>query len=179
MNSSARANAVIRTILFVALGAFTACSAKFESEELTFPLQNNSSEALKLNGYFFRRYEKSKDVNILFLYRNGLIHDLGAIDGENLSLLTTASFLKKVKPLRTSWGVYIIDGDSLKFEKWYESGGPPKVAFIRSGVVLNDSTFLIQRIIRSHDPTEITKANELYHFRYFHPKPDSTNEFIK
>ncbi len=77
------------------------------------------------------------------------------------------------------WGVFQIDGTQIKYEKWVASEGPFS-AFTYEGVILNDTTFVINKGYRMMDidkkaPTEV---NWEYHFKEFSPKPDSTNRFI-
>ena len=64
------------------------------------------------------------------------------------------------------------------FEKWYpNSPGQPKV-YIREGKILNDTTFHITASYRP-DGSERREKDEIYHFKQFSPKPDSTNNFVK
>ena len=40
-------------------------------------------------------------------------------------------------------GVFIINGQSIKFEKWYPSSGGGLPAYVREGDIINDTTFVI------------------------------------
>jgi hypothetical protein len=167
------------TFLFLSFACLSCTLIRYDNEELTFQQTVNESKALRLDGYYFReRNTTTHSANILFLYNNGIIHDVGSLEPDNINVLNDEFFRTKVKNLRTCWGLYRITSDSIKFEKWYDGSGPPKVVFVRSGAILNDSTFQIIKVTRSNGE-EPTKVNELYHFRHFHPKPDTTNAFIK
>jgi len=47
---------------------------------------------------------------------------------------------------------------------------------VREGIILNDTTFQITKYTSG---SNVSERNEVYHFREFHPKPDSTNKYIK
>lgn len=81
------------------------------------------------------------------------------------------------KKVKYRWGVFNVSGERISFERWYPSEKPHK-AFVRSGIILNDSTFVIKKSI--HSATGVEKlVNETYYFREFTHKPDSTNSFIE
>jgi hypothetical protein len=153
-----------------------------ESEELTFEKQMNHTGKLRLSGFYLRQDPSmdSLNFNIYFLYQDGKIMYFGSLDRAtyNTETLTDSTLIKKIKKNLVSWGLYRISGDSISFEKWHHSGGPPKITYIRKGKILNDSTFIITSSERPNGD-ERTQLNELYHFKKFHPKPDSTNDFIK
>jgi hypothetical protein len=73
--------------------------------------------------------------------------------------------------------VFIIEDNVIKFERWYPSERPYN-AFVREGVILKDTTFHITKSYRSNG-TEKREKDEIYHFRKFSPKPDSTNVYVK
>ena len=81
---------------------------------------------------------------------------------------------------KISWSVFQFDGNNIQFERWYPSSGGPFPAYVRSGEILNDTTFIITEIYRMKDgvKTDVEESNEVYQFQAFSPKPDSTNRFI-
>jgi hypothetical protein len=149
-----------------------------KSETLSLKRVENTSDRIRLDGYYFRN--RDNDVEIYFLYSNGLIQHMGSFNANShyANLLMNKEFLRKVGNLRVSWGLYQVHADSITFERWYDGGGFEKIAYARRGVIVNDSTFRIGRIVRVGS-REFEDVHELYHFKKFHPKPDSTNEFIK
>jgi hypothetical protein len=154
-----------------------------ESERLTFKKSPNMSGKLNLQGYYLLTDTMAGEKlsrNVYFLYEDGKIFDMASYDEEEFDerYFTDEKLLQKLKQNRVSWGLYKISGDSISYEKWYHSGGPPKVTYIRRGSILNDTTFIITGFERSHGGGS-GSLNEVYHFHKFHPKPDSTNEFIK
>jgi hypothetical protein len=153
-------------------------------ESLTRSRTPNTLNALRLDGYYFSKVMGEDDslVSPYFLYRNGVIISAGSTPEMRLgvleSLLIDESFIKKLKRVKDSYGVYLINNDRIEFEMWYPGPGPPKLVFLRQGVILNDSTFRITKIIHPRTDTAET-TDEIYRFKKFHPKPDSTNDFIK
>jgi hypothetical protein len=167
--------------LFVLL-CFACTGREDESEKLTFEKQLNNTRKLRLAGLYLRGDPDldSLNFNVYFLYEDGKILYFGSLDGAtyNSETLTDRTLIEKIKKNIVSWGLYTIGGDTISFEKWHHSGGPPKITYIRKGKILNDSTFIITSSERPNGE-ERTQLNEVYHFRKFHPKPDSTNDFIK
>ena len=88
-------------------------------------------------------------------------------------------FSKKSFQKKHDWGTFQINKDSIVFERWY----PAEVSksYYRSGKILNDTTFVITESyrLRNGKKKEWREKNEVYHFKAFSPKPDSTNRFIK
>jgi hypothetical protein len=162
---------------------FTSCNyTNTESVKLKLEPRPNTSAALKLKGYYFHPFNDAtnENVQVYFLYANGIILDVGsfAANGDYERHFTDDAFLEKVKSQRVAWGVYEIDSDSIRFEKWYHGGGSEKIAFTRTGVIEDKTTFRIVKMKRSEED-EAKTLSETYHFKMFHPKPDSTNDFIK
>jgi hypothetical protein len=163
--------------------ALTSCNYLVgESEKLRFTKQENTSGVLRLDGYYSEIDTVDKYVykSIVFFYKDGTLLDLGTYNQFDFSekLITDPEILRKTKINPVCWGLYHLSKDSISFEQWYHSGGPPKVTYIKKGIVLNDTTFVITSAERSRGG-EYYGENTVYHFRKFHPKPDSTNDFIK
>lgn len=149
-----------------------------EDDKLTFNKEYNFSGRIKLEGYYYKEIgAQFNSDDCYFLYRNGIIMSIGVINTDSARQILNDKFEDKLRNIKYVWGLYQIKGDSISFEKWYPSSGPPKVTFIRKGVILNDSTFVIRSLMRSNGEDK-SAVEEYYHFRKFSPKPDSTNKFI-
>jgi hypothetical protein len=170
--------------IWIVLVATSCILSSDPDEPLTRPRVPNNSSALRLDGYYFSTVKGEDDslISPYFLYRNGLILSVGSTPKRRLNILERSlsdkSFIEKVKQAKDSYGVYLVKNDSIEFEMWYPGPGPPKLVFLRQGLLLSDSMFRITKMI--HPQTKIEEqVNEVYRFKKFHPKPDSTNEFIK
>lgn len=166
----------------ILLALFTSCGKYiFKDDKLSLNRQNNTSNELKINGYYLNNNNFSDSY---CLYENGIIQYIG-VDVKNFidfeSYIQSQSFIDEQKKHKYNWGCYNIDNKNIKFEKWYPSSGIAKKAYVREGVILNDTTFQITQSYRMKrgKKKEISVENETYYFKQFSPKPDSTNEFIK
>ncbi|WP_425236608.1 hypothetical protein [Ulvibacterium sp.] len=159
-----------------------------KDEKLTMDRVPNDSRKLRLDGYFIRPSCDSKKqdciYNLFFLFRNGILFTTGvvAFDKKQLDKIRDSTlskeFISRNANVKFNWGVYQIEGNNIVFEKWYHSG--KNYTYVKSGLVLNDTTFVILSSKRSHWPEEGSEeVKETYHFVEFHNKPDSTTVFIE
>ena len=137
---------------------------------------------LRIDGYYYQYYEDSK-IAVQCFYRNGILLNMGggASSLEEADEYIRSRFIEgSTHPNYeySKWGLFIVDDMTIKLELYQAADDIVKRTYIREGVVLNDSTFHITVSYRS-DGKEISEKDEIYHFRQFSPKPDSTNNFIK
>jgi hypothetical protein len=136
---------------------------------------------LKTNGYYYNFWhvDSSSMVEINFLYKDGVLLHCGNNDSSDTYHreveYQNGTFYKRIKDNKLYWGVYKVEEDSIFIERWYPFR--PFGAYRQSGVILNDSTYHLTRIIRV-DGTEESQIDEVFHFKHFSPKPDSTNSFV-
>jgi hypothetical protein len=165
---------------------FSAYSCKKElmkDEELTIVKSPYEGNQLRIDGYYYSVNKFANDIaSSYFFYKDGtIIHGGGwpyddGLEGLERNFITS-SYLNRIKISKMSWGVYIIDDDIIKFEKWYPSSGGGMPVYLHQGEIINDSTFVITKSIRSKTGEE-KELDETYHFKPFSPKPDSTNNFV-
>lgn len=154
-----------------------------DDDSLSLKREECKSNKLKLNGYY---YCIAYDLDICYVnlfYKNGVMINVG---GEENSLDNMDSYINKhyvkdddYKQIRYHWGVFLIKEDSIFFEHWYPSERPHK-AYVKSGLILNDTSFLINKCYKLKNglETEIEERNELYYFRHLNIKPDSINKYV-
>lgn len=161
------------------------CCSKslFVCEELTLPKQSYNGSELRIDGYYYLKYYPSENeiyYSTYFLFQNGIILYGGAVKETELSRLEndfiSYEWINTVRKHRDFWGVFNIKDDKILFERWYPNS-PQPVPYIREGKILNDTTFHITVLYRP-DGSERSELNDIYHFKQFSPKPDSTNNFI-
>lgn len=173
--------AVFISLLVLICSKFLSCSKIYLDDKFTLDRKNNSSKKLKLNGYYYLA-EDRQIYDSYFFYQNGVLLNLGGSSNSNKSdfknFENVVNAQKEINNVKEYWGLYEIVGDEIRFERYYPSSGGPKPAYIRSGKILNDTTFIITQSMRS-DGSGVQSKNETYNFRKFSPKPDSTNNFIK
>ena len=146
------------------------------------PYQGNN---LKINGYYYYKYSANnvEYYEIYFFYRNGVILNTGVTTKDQLALFeqncSNGTVYNKLKKHKVNWGIFKIDTNQIQFELYdYISAGARLSLWLSSGVIQNDSTFKIIALKR-HGRSEITNVENIYHFKQFSPKPDSTNNFIE
>ncbi len=151
------------------------CDYTADNDVFTLPRENYNGNQLRVDGYYYSKNDG------YFFYRNGVFFDPGggygyigkerweakSIDKKYLISLISESW----------WGQFVIQDSIIKFEMYYPGDGP-LWSYIKEGIILNDTTFHITKSYRSNG-TMLSEENEVYHFRKFSPKPDSTNVFVK
>ncbi len=149
---------------------------KEKDDKLNLVQQDFNGNQLRLDGYYFTEKENSEGkIYIRYaFYKNGIVRDLGSTKDLNLENFLRGNY-------KFDWGIFVIDNEEIKFEKWYSNSIGPYLAYIRAGKILNDTTFHITESYRllNGEKTEFKIRNEIYHFKQFSPKPDSTNNFIR
>ena len=166
--------------------SLTGCEKLSEpDDELSLEKRPYQGDEFRLDGYYYIQASFNSEFgDAYFFYRDGVCLHIGGWS-ETLEELddyvTAVAFESNRYQSRISnWGVFQVEGQTLKFERWYptSSGGFP--AFVNEGTILNDSTFHITNFynLEGGRRTEVESRDKFYYFRAFSPKPDSTNQFI-
>ncbi len=159
------------------------CESLNRQRPLTLKNYKNNVRNLRMDGYWYKKNVLTSEAMVL--YENGVLLDLSSPPTntdkfqhwEEYLIPYIISGASSAYDYYSDWGVFETTKDSIRFERYYPPSGGPWVPYIRSGIILNDSTFLITEARRSYRK-EVEKENILYGFRRFSPKPDSTNRFI-
>ena len=175
----------IKMILFSAYMLTSSCCDKLLSDDLlTLEKKKYNGKELRIDGYYYHVSSIDGQINsVTFFYNNGTkcsmtgddsgFGDLNYWDGR-IIMPKWIDFMKQEKKW---WGVFQVDKENIVFQHWGNSlgGGLPIATFY--GTIINDTTFRITSSINSQTE-KILKRDDIYHFRQFSPKPDSTNVFI-
>jgi len=165
---------------------FVQCEGLFKDDDLlSLPLTPYTGNQLRIDGYYYQiadgvDFNEGTIFSCYFFYENGIIIGMG---GAENSLEEMDEYIIRVmgsqnyKNIKFLCRVFVIEGNIIKFEGWYPSAKPHK-AYVREGTILNDTTFHITKSYRSNG-SELREKDEIYYFREFSPKPDSTNVYIK
>lgn len=165
-------------IIFLASGLFFSCERPFfKDDPLHVEQTYYAGDNLKINGYYYRVKDSSAGIFGYFFYRNGVVLDADARGEDDY---TSEEWLKHEKNTKSSWGVFRIQNKTIKYEMW-EPSEPPLRAYVREGIIINDTTFLITESYRLQNGKKRDQEviNQFYHFKQFSPKPDSTNPYIE
>jgi len=160
--------------------SLSSCDKILVDDELTLNKKPYTSNQLQTDGYYFCKF--GNIYRIYFLFRDGVVLSGGDVFEDKLKeqekKYVDGSFFESKKENKLYWGVFNLDTNIILIEKWYPSSGGGMPVYLDKGEIQNDSTFLITKSIRSKTGEE-KELNEIYHFKQFSPKPDSTNVFVK
>lgn len=151
-------------------------------DRLTLEKVDYKGNELRIDGYYYMKDTQRPQISVLFLYENGIILYGSAFDIDKTNEMEeryrNGSYATHAKE-KYLWGVFQIDGTQIKYEKWTPGAGP-SWSFTYEGVILNDTTFIINKSYRAKDAVgkKPSEEHREYHFKQFSPKPDSTNRFI-
>lgn len=148
--------------------------SNMKDDRLSIIMESYDGDQLELDGFYFFKDQHSEEELFIryFFYRNGVLRN------ENAQELNDFSFGDG--SYKIDWGLYDIIQDTIRFEKWYPSSGGPLRAYVREGVILNDTSFHIDKSYRMIDGErkEVRERDELYQFYQYSPKPDSTSHYL-
>jgi hypothetical protein len=162
------------------------CKDIFQDEKYTLIRTSYLGNQLKINGYYYTYVNETDSINskyldVLFLYNNGVaIFAGGGIKEEMEEMLRKEEFYNYIKNVPAAWGIFNIENDSIKIERPKSYGWFNSYMYTLVGTIQDDSTIYIIKDARSTGNGGKPKIiNQLYRFREFTPKPDSTNVFVK
>lgn len=165
-------------ILLCITTVFCGCWGPAEYPDYPFSKTPNTTDKLRLDGYYYAYDNISTNINVHVLYRDGVV--LFCSTGKNFAFFEekfkTGKFGKSINI--SSWGMYLIEDDSITTSCISKVPGYFNyMTYISKGIILNDTTFKMIRSNRSDG--EVFERKEVFHFKQFDFKPDSTNNFIK
>jgi hypothetical protein len=171
----------MRTMVVFSLSILmSGCSILFPDDNLTLKRGDYNGNELRTDGYYYCYFEKTDITVIYFLFRNGIIRCAGAYSryNEDNREQEMVSYYNR-KTIKSDWGVFVINENKIQFEKWVESPSGVSASINRcSGYIENDTTIHFKESYYS-GRNETKQINEVWHFKQFDNKPDSTNVYIK
>jgi hypothetical protein len=170
-------------LLIININSCTKFMCREDDDELSIESMDYTGNQLRIDGYYYIIANDGSVYDSYFFYNTGIIMDLSGVATnveEMDNRLTNLIKNKEYDYPKFTFGVFLIKDNSITIERWYPSECPYK-AFVKSGQIINDTTFVINKMYRMQNgkKTEIRELDQTYHFRQFSPKPDSTNNFIK
>lgn len=174
-------------LLLILSTLFYGCDTSFlenlfgKNEELSFVRNDYNGNELRTDGYYYHKDVGIENTRlyILFLYKNGYLlygnypklDELEARENE----YKNGQYYKNVKKYQNYWGLFSIDSTTIQYELLYYG---PFRAYVDSGKIINDSTFVILKRKSSYNNDEKV-LQDTFHLKQLSPKPDSINVFIK
>lgn len=157
----------ISLILFLVL-SLASCN---KYEPLHFPRTPYEGNELRTDGFWYHvsysQYDWMSDwMNLYFLYRDGTLLMATSPSTTNPSevLIDSISFHGYDYNKQIHWGLFEVEGDTLKWSKWFWPNPAPGIAVLTTFEIINDTCFKNER----------EGVEEYYYFYPFDYKPDST-----
>jgi hypothetical protein len=155
---------------------FTQCS--LEKDDVLPNAIPYTGNQLKMNGYYYQITYNNEIYSPLVMYSNGALITLGGVRStlEEMDEYIRKNYIQDTwyKKNKYVWGVFFINNNTIQINQL--SQDYPHRGRVQEGVILNDTTFSITKFSSGG---KVREKDEIYHFREFSPKPDSTNVYIK
>ncbi len=176
---------MIKIVFILSLLLMSCGKSLLKHDKLSLEKKDYFGDELRIDGYYYYKYPVNESFRyvIYFFYNNGVALHAGAIKEEDILIkeekFKNGTFYLNVENTKYFWGVFVVNNQNIKIERWYPSSGGPLRTYIREGTILNDTTFHITQFYRNQngEKTAIESLDEVYHFKKFSPKPDSTNKY--
>ena len=171
-------------ILTIALLALMGCRMEDDVyQNLDMPRRPYTGKELRTDGYYFSGYIHKNKMGTLMLFRNGVcmftyfnnMYDELNLYVEN-HIWGSSTYVDKVRNTPDNIGVFSVSGNVLEFQLLLHGGGTRTKNY--TGEILNDTTLRLKRSRYNLGGT-VEDIDELYYFKPFSHKPDSTSSFIK
>ena len=148
----------------------------FSDESLTFYKTDYIGNKLKIDGYYLKKDETENYYYSFIFYCNGIAINLivdSTLDDYIKSLHNSVMY-----QIKSYWGLYLIKNDTILTEHYQDEWIQGMKTYLKTGIIINDTTFIIKEEKRAINGSELKVLNDTFHFRKFSPKPDSTNQYI-
>lgn len=164
---------------------FLAVACSVYRQAPTLILKNNTSEKIKLSGYFYVKKDNNL-YNSIVLYQNGIVLEGGSsevsagINSVDSNFLATNNFNNSYdRKIPYIWGIYSINENYIIIERYkVPAFGESYQTYVDKGHIINERQFIITS--RKYIKTgKLEARRDTFNFRPFSTKPDSTNNFIK
>ncbi|MDR0682498.1 MAG: hypothetical protein LBG15_11725, partial [Dysgonamonadaceae bacterium] len=146
--------------------------------KLSLQRTNYIGNEIRTDGYYY--HFTINNTVVYFLYKNGIILCAHSYSGQDLNLIEEemVRIYPEIRKQKDGWGVFVVDGNKIEYEMWNASTGVSLPTIRCWGYIENDRTL---RFTESHfsDMDKTYYDDEVWHFKQFDNKPDSTNVYIK
>lgn len=159
-------------LCLVSIFAFSFC----DDDELTLIKTAYTGNEIRLGGcYYGVNMTDSNYATYMFFYQNGVMFSFR--DVSELTSLNQFMYLDEKRKEKTMWSVFSVNDSVITTQGWDQPWGHGRPLVTHYGKIMNDST--IQWYKLENTRTGTFEYNSEVYFRYFSPKPDSTNFFIE
>jgi hypothetical protein len=154
---------------------------EFRDDVMTLQKQPYLGNELRTDGYYYYWHENNICIAPHFFYKNGcsLVIPGTYSDLKEAEEKIEHSYIQNLayRDAQYHWGSFHINGNHIMMQ-YYQGDNYRTIVKVKEGRILNDITFQMILCYRVNGEDR-ENINEIYHFRQFSPKPDSTNKWIK
>jgi hypothetical protein len=162
-------------LLVICLLAYFSC--EIFDENLTLEKKEYTGNELRIDGYYYFLSEDTDITALCFLYRNGVVITSGGFIPHDLEEIEK-KIINRTFETKDNWGVFNIDNNNIQLERWIGSTGIKACLSKSTGYIKNDTTIHFTEIYYS-ETKKTHSVDQIWHFKSFSNKPDSTNNYIK
>ncbi len=147
-----------------------------DMSSFTYFQKGNYNGQFFINGYY--SYSKDNDIFISYFFEDGTFCTFGD-DIENLPLNNSCPEIENIRQIPYYWGAYIIEGDTVKIQKFHPFRGTFEKFEIEEiwGKIENDTTIRhFKKVLPDGDEQTLDERNS---YNECYNKPDSTNVLMK
>lgn len=166
---------------------FLLCIISCDSHEKLILPKTQLKTDFRTDGYYYNKNQGG--YSTYFFYKNGIVYTYGSgYKGTDLTELDNSlkelfRLYSNIKQARFDWGLYLIENNNIKLEKWVTTSASTYPTNFFEGNLLSNDKFIFKKKTGTNDYVKknksVTSISEDFNFRQFSPKPDSTNNFIK
>ena len=152
-----------KTCLVLLLSLLLAGCNKYEP--LHFERTPYDGDELRTDGFWYSDGGVPGGTNLYFLYRDGTFLRATTVQATDPGEVTVDCITHQGHDdfnRQTAWGVFVVEGDTLKWSKWYWQSLGSGHAYLTTFEIVNDTCF-------KREGEEV-----YYYFHQFDYKPDST-----
>jgi hypothetical protein len=154
------------------------CSTLFPDEKLSLQRTNYTGTELRTDGYYYYFVPEQNRTVVYFLYRNGIILWYSTYPTYNIKDIEKEIIKEKAKS-KDHWGLFAVNSNTIQYEMWIEASSGIRATINRcSGYIESDTTIHFTESYNL-ERDETKQIDEVWHFKQFANKPDSTNIYIK
>ena len=152
---------------------FIGCKGLFDrkDDELSFVKTPNTSDKIRLDGYYYNYDFVSTHIVTYFFYRNGIVLFWGTTNSiEHFEeILNDEMVVNKIRAHKSSWGLYQLNNDTIITNGLFVYPGELRlISNISKGIILNDTTIMFNSSVKSNNSVRL--RNDTLHFKQFSPK---------
>lgn len=166
---------VIIQFLFFFISSCSINRFPYDVEGLTYKNKFVFSNTIKLNGYFYKLHKSG--INIHYFFEDGYYLMDGSPLKEEINNPICYQVNEKSRNVPFDWGVFIIEGDTLKLQRVAAYGRDKYKKFMVEELwaKIEDGGNLLRYFRKKDIDGNVSKLNDEYRFHPCSKKPSSTN----